>query len=90
MAAAQIPLGLWARQHGIDARSLNGWRTALFRRERAQRQLTGRGLVEVVPRKAVKTSSARYALAVGDVRLEVESDFEESTLRRLLAVLRSC
>jgi hypothetical protein len=34
--------------------------------------------------------SARYAVVVGDVRIEVDDSFQPETLARLVAALRSC
>ena len=52
------------------------------------------GLVELVPALAPAPSSpgraARYAVQVGGLRLEFGDDADERTLRRVLAVLRSC
>ena len=75
----------WARQHGIDGRSLNAWRLNLARQEASEPPLR---LVELLPSRAA--SSARYRLHVGDVSLEVDDDFHEDTLRRLLRVLTAC
>ena len=33
---------------------------------------------------------SRYRVLVGDVAVEVEDDFKEATLARLLAVVRAC
>lgn len=87
----------WARSRGIDGRSLHAWSMNLARGADAKRR-TGRSekrvaksaaLVELVPATAVGSVS-RYAIRVGSVALEFEDDFEEATLRRAIAVLRSC
>jgi hypothetical protein len=78
------PLAAWSREHGIDGRSLNTWRVNLERRELAA--LKPR-FVELVPRASM---SARYAVVVGDVRIEVDDSFQPETLARLVAALRSC
>lgn len=78
------PLTAWAREHGFDSRSLNAWRVNLERREVAA--LKPR-FVELVPLASV---SARYAVIVGDVRVEVDDSFQPETLARLVAALRSC
>jgi hypothetical protein len=84
----------WARRHGVDGRSLNVWRVNLGRRGmKTTRSSKPRGLVELLPTPnvcAVSPSAARYALDVDGVRIEFGDDFEESTLRRVLAVLRAC
>jgi hypothetical protein len=91
-------VGAWAREHGIDGRSLNAWRMNLARRagaaeppRRPRRAGSARtGLVELVPATPSLATSGRYVLAVGGVRIEVGDDFSEGTLRRLVGVLRSC
>jgi DNA-binding transcriptional LysR family regulator len=35
-------------------------------------------------------AAARYVVRVGDVELELDDDFRDETLRRLVGVLRSC
>jgi len=77
------PLAVWAREHGIDGRSLNTWKMNIARRESAPKPR----FVELVSRGAM---SARYALFVGDVRIEVDDSFQPETLGRLVAALRSC
>lgn len=91
-------VGAWAREHGIDGRSLNAWRMNLARRggtaepARGQRDARGpqAGLVELVPAAASRSTSGRYVLEVGGARIELGDDFSEATLRRLVGVLRSC
>ncbi len=78
------PLAAWSREHGIDGRSLNTWKINIERREVAA--LKPR-FVELVPRAS---TSARYAVIVGDVRIEVDESLQPETLGRLVAALRSC
>jgi hypothetical protein len=47
------------------------------------------GVVELLP-TATPTRSGRYVLEIGGARIELGDDFCESTLRRLVGVLRSC
>ncbi len=84
VTASRRPLAAWSREHGLDGRSLNMWKVNLERREVAA--LRPR-FVELVPRASV---SARYAVILGDVRVEVDDSFEPETLARLVATLRSC
>lgn len=92
-AARQSP-GEWARAHGIDGRSLNAWRMNLSRRESsprsrpASRHRVAR-LVELVP-APMASPAARYVVRVGDASIEFGTEFDETTLRRAIAVLRSC
>ena len=85
--AAGVSSGAWARERGIDGRSLNAWRMNLSRRSETACAKTH--LVELVPATAPKVAS-RYLVHVGDVALELGNDFDDATLRRLIAVLRSC
>lgn len=101
VVASGRPLAAWARAHGIDGRSLNLWRVNLGRRAaepvRAARRtrvvgLTEPRFVELVARSAPEPAplAARYAVIVGDVRVELDDAFREDTLARLVATLRAC
>jgi transposase-like protein len=98
--------GAWARAHGIDGRSLNAWRINLARRGTGStpagmatqpptamvvRPRRRAALVELVPASRPSASApARYAVHLGEVRVEVGDDFAAETLRRILEVLRAC
>lgn len=90
LAAVKVAGGdavAWARANGVDARSLNAWKVNLERRA-ARKPM----MVELVPAPA-RTSSAvmaRYALVVGDVRVEFDDACSGETLGRVLQVLRAC
>ena len=73
----------WANANGVDARSLNAWRVNLSRRG-AQPKLVE--LVAATPHHP----PARYAIAVGDVRVEFDDGFTGDTRFRVMQVLRSC
>ena len=94
VAASGLEAREWARRHGVDGRSLNVWRVNLGRRgTKTTGSAQPRGLVELLPTPnvcAVAPSAARYALEVDGVRVEFGDDFDDATLRRVLAVLRSC
>ena len=75
-----LPRRTWARQNGLDPRSLHAWHLNLSRRLHAAEPLR---LVEL----HVAHARPVYTLILGDVRLEVSDDFREDTLRRLLGVL---
>lgn len=77
----------WAREHGVDARSLNAWRVNLGRRG-TKRRGPPLSLVELVP--PTQAATARYALEVGGVRVEFDDGFAPETLRRVVAALRPC
>lgn len=49
----------------------------------------GTMLVELVPMPRA-APAARYAVVLGEARVEVGDDFDPQTLKRLLEVLRSC
>ena len=83
-----VPRAAWARQHGIDARSLNAWRLNLARGAKAA-VLPELRLVELVPAPPTK-QPAFFRLYVDDIVVEVESGFDEAELGRLLAAVRAC
>jgi len=84
--AAGLGLGAWAREHGVDGRSLHAWAMNLGLVARPVAKPT---LIELVPMTAPPTV-ARYVVRVGDVGIEVTDDFADETLVRLVRVLRAC
>lgn len=80
----------WAQAHGIDARSLHAWWLAFERRKKRSSSLTRSSVrfVEVVATAA--QSHARYWIHIDDMVVEVDDDFQEATLRRLLSVVQLC
>lgn len=85
-SAAGLTAGAWAREHGIDRRSLNAWRINLSRSTVEHESLR---LVELVP-AAVERGESRYVVRVGELAIEVDADFDDATLVRLVRALRSC
>lgn len=85
------PLGAWARDHGIDGRSLNLWRTNLARRGQRRARPAPPQVVELVP-VASRTGAARgpFIIRVASAELEVGADFDDESLRRLVRLLKSC
>lgn len=81
-AAAGVSPGEWAREHGVDGRSLDSWRGRLSRG--VQRS----GLVELVP--STSPISRRVVVRVGVAEVELDGDFDEATLVRVVRALRSC
>jgi hypothetical protein len=81
-----LPRATWARQNGIDARSLNLWRVILNRKDRVPSNLR---LVELIPHAS---DSARTGVRVrrGELVVEVDADFDEQALARVLAVVARC
>lgn len=86
----------WARQHGIDGRSLFGWSNALAKRARKGRgkptrkkeSLAVPRLVELVAGTA--HPGGRYVIRYGPLSLEVDDHFDEGTVSRLLRVIEGC
>lgn len=89
-AAAGVPLLQWARDQGVDGRSLHAWvlNTEGRRRTGSERVAGETGLVELVAMNDTRPS--RYVVRVGDIAIELDDAFREATLRRLLEVLLSC
>jgi transposase-like protein len=77
----------WAREHGVDGRSLNAWRINLA--QRASTAVSKPRLVELVPMPSSATE-ARYVVRVADAEVEVTDAFREETLVRIVRALRSC
>ena len=90
--ASRRELGAWAKEHGVDGRSLNLWRVNLARRGVLRVRATAPKLVELVvaPAAVVVDRRAPFVLRVGDIELEVGDNFDETSLRRLVGVLKSC
>ena len=89
-AAAGVPLVQWARDRGVDGRSLQAWilNTEGRRRASSQGDARGIGLVELVAVNDARP--ARYVVRVGDLAIELGDEFNETTLRRLLEVVLAC
>ncbi len=96
MKESGLRLAVWARSAGIDGRSLHAWNVNLARGDSRTprgapkaRNVRRVNLVELVPMTA-PSRTARYIVQVGQLALEVDAQFDEVTMRRLVAVLRSC
>jgi hypothetical protein len=88
--AAGVSVGEWARENGIDGRSLNAWRINLSHRGASELTTVSKPrLVELVP-AAPSRGEARYVVHVDGARIELADDFREETLVRLVRVLRAC
>lgn len=96
MAAAKragISRGEWARQNGIDGRSLFAWGKNLERGGRSGRAKGSRpprkrlGLVELI---AEDRTPSRYIVRHGQVAIELDEHFDEQVLVRLLKVVTAC
>ena len=92
LAAVRVAGGdrvAWAREHRVDARSLNAWRVALERRGQTRPQATAvPQLVELVP--TTRYGGARYVVDLGAARIELDDGFSADTLQRVVRALRAC
>lgn len=82
----------WCRSEGIDGRSLRAWTLNLDRgaaRSGKRSRPKPVQLIELVPSVPLKRT-ARYIVRVGRHDVEVDDQFTEATLRRLVAVLATC
>jgi transposase-like protein len=77
----------WARQHGVDGRSLYAWARNLGRKDTKGSQ-KHRGLVELIP--GAEPAGSRYVIRCGQLALEVDEHFDEATVARLLKVIAAC
>lgn len=73
----------WARRNGLDGRSLNAWRLNV---ERTAEQPAVR-MLELVPTMRVE---ATYRVVCGTFVVEVEGNFDDQVLGRLLSVVAAC
>jgi hypothetical protein len=88
--AAGVSAGEWARDNGVDGRSLNAWRINLSRAGAGEQASGSRlGLVELVPAPP-PGAGARYVVILDGARIELADDFREETLVRLVRTLRAC
>jgi hypothetical protein len=87
--AAGLSLGAWARRHGVDGRSLHAWSVNLgLASASAPAPTVKPTLIELVPTPAMR--AARYVVRIGDATIEVDDDFTDETLVRVVRVLRAC
>jgi len=82
-----VSRGEWARAHGIDGRSLHAWERNLARR--GQVVEPSPRIVELVP-APVSRPAARYVLRVGVFAIELDGDFDEAVVVRLVRALGAC
>jgi transposase-like protein len=79
----------FARQRGIDARSLNAWRINLERRAQVEAPPTLR-LLELVPQSAHEPRRQPYRIYVEGVVIEVPFDCPPATLAELVRAVGAC
>ena len=94
--ASKLTAREWARSEGIDGRSLRAWTNNLERGTGSAKSTRPRTswakplrLVELIASSPAQASS-RYVIRVGVHAVEVDDQFAEGTVRRLVAVLASC
>ncbi len=98
LAASGDQLSPFCRRRGIDARSLNCWQRNLSRGYASAAAIPRpMRIVELVTASAAHASAPapstprpRYRMAVNDVTIEVNDDFADQTVARLLELVRSC
>lgn len=88
--AAGLTAGEWAREHGVDGRSLNAWRINIGERAKSTAAVAKPQLIELVPTSRRSEADARYVVRVGDAEIVLTDGFREETLVRLVRALRSC
>ena len=90
VAASNLTRVDWARQQGIDARSLNAWRLILERRQAQDETQTDRlQLIELVP-SAPPATSRPLTLRCGAWSIDVAADTDLVLLGKVLGVVEAC
>ena len=94
-ARSGLERAAWARQHGIDARSLNAWRLVIAKKDGQARPRTespsSLDFLELVPTPPAERPAVPLGVHVGDVRVDVPADFDDDHLQRVLqVVLAAC
>ena len=76
----------WCKENGINLK------TYYYRLKRMRQavcnEIEQHDIVPVEPTASAETTAEKIELSVGDVKISLPDDFNESTLRRLLGVLR--
>lgn len=90
VAASGEGRATWARQHGIDGRSLNAWRINLERAGSSTRWSTAElRLVELVASSPMRAAPG-CRVRCGSFVVEVDADFDDEVLARLLTAVAAC
>lgn len=79
----------WARRHGIDGRSLNAWRVNLERDGRRLREAPELRLVELVA-SAARPMAPGCRVRCGPFVVDVDAEFDDEVLLRLLSAVAAC
>ena len=89
IARTGLAVSDWCRARDIDARSLAGWRGVLKKRGyEPPVEGTPPDFVELV--RVPVERVARYTIRHREFTVEVDDDFDDHTLGRLLAVVGAC
>ena len=76
----------WCKENGINLK------TYYYRLKRIRQavcnEIEQHDIVPVEPTAGIETTVEKIELSIGDVKISLPDDFNESTLRRLLGVLR--
>ena len=76
----------WCKENGINLK------TYYYRLKRVRQavcnEIERHDIIPVEQTASIETTAERIELSVGDVKISLPDDFNESTLRRLLGVLR--
>ena len=76
----------WCRQNGINLK------TYYYRLKRVRQEVCSEmerhDIVPVEPISGTEITAEKIELSIGDVKISLPDDFNESTLKRLLGVLR--
>lgn len=91
---SDLELSEFCAEHGIDGRSLNCWRRNMERHEAtmvAPQSSASQGLrlVELVPTTSPRPPTT-YRVHVGDVVIQLDDQFDDDTLARLVRVVTQC
>lgn len=81
-------LASWARAQKVDGRSLTAWSINLSKQVGEAEEAAPVRLVELVAQ--TERPRTRYTLRLGVVTLELDDQFDDATLRRLIEVVSSC
>jgi hypothetical protein len=81
--AESVDFKVFCKEQDVDGRSLQCWRMILAKREPEPVRL----LELTLPGERV---AASYRIHVGELTLEVDDDFRDETLARLLTVVGRC
>lgn len=91
LGASGLSLGEWARQRGLQGRSLHAWRLILDHKRKGRSPRSDVRFVEfLAPVPPQPKIEPVYVIHVGALRVDVRGDFDADVLRRLVAVVASC